>query len=252
MHTILIVSGDSSISGKTIQSLDRFASGVSVVGEANTIELAFVLTEKLAPDIVIADISPTGHDFLPYIRNVIAGEIRTHFILVGRFSDLRDARAELRSGICDYLLKPVSADEFFKSIKNACRAIERERVPEKIRQYVSQVNLSIGKNAVSKIKTRLEKEYNGDLKLSSFASDYYMNESYLSVLFRQETGINYSQYLTKLRLEKAMDLLAGTALSTAKIAKLIGYKDRNYFASVFSKKFGMTPAEYRRLLLDCH
>lgn len=111
-----------------------------------------------------------------------------------------------------------------------------------------KINSSEGMKIISKIKARIKAEYNRDLKLSTLAAEYYMNQSYLSALFQQETGIGFSQYLTKVRLEKAKELLKTTSLPTGKIASMVGYNDRNYFASVFSKHEGVTPMQYRSTL----
>lgn len=115
------------------------------------------------------------------------------------------------------------------------------------RQYETN-HLSAGKRIVAAIRARLENEYNKSIKLSYFAASYYINQSYLSALFQQETGLNYSQYLTDIRLRKAKELLDSTDYSTGRIAELVGYNDRNYFASVFAKKNGMTPMQYRASL----
>lgn len=124
---------------------------------------------------------------------------------------------------------------------SSCAATELSAL---VHRY-ENTHLSAGKKIVATIRARLEKEYNKDIKLGFFASTYYINQSYLSTLFQQETGVNYSQYLTNIRLTKAKELLETTSYSTGKIAELVGYNDRNYFASVFSKKTGMTPMQYR-------
>lgn len=116
--------------------------------------------------------------------------------------------------------------------------------------YFERLNLSEGRKIVSKIKTRIKAEYNQNIKLSSFAADYFINQSYLSALFQQETGLSFSQYLTDVRMEKAKEILASTSLSTGKVADLVGYNDRNYFAAVFSKHHNMTPVQYRKLVSD--
>lgn len=113
---------------------------------------------------------------------------------------------------------------------------------------LERANLSEGMKIVSKMKNRIRTEYSQNLKLSTFASEYYMNQSYLSVLFQQETGKSFSQYLTEVRLQKAKELLETTMLPTRKIAELAGYNDRNYFAAVFSKHEGQTPMQYRKAL----
>jgi two-component system response regulator YesN len=58
--------------------------------------------------------------------------------------------------------------------------------------------------------------------------------------------MTFSQYLFKIRIEKALYLLENTNDKVYVIAGKIGYKDDKYFYRVFKKKFGMTPDEYRR------
>lgn len=102
-----------------------------------------------------------------------------------------------------------------------------------------------GKKIVVSIKKKMETEYYLDLKLSTFANNYYINQSYLSSLFLQETGRNFSQFLTDIRVEKAKEFLSLTTLSVSKVSELVGYNDRSYFCSVFQKAAGVSPAKYR-------
>ena len=66
----------------------------------------------------------------------------------------------------------------------------------------------------------------------------------------QETGKNFIKYLTEVRLEKARELLETTQFSTSQVAEFVGYNDRSYFTSVFQKKMGVSPAEYRKRVKD--
>lgn len=56
---------------------------------------------------------------------------------------------------------------------------------------------------------------------------------------------NFSEYLVRIRIEKAQALLAGTAMKTYQIAEEVGFSDPHYFSQVFKKKCGMVPADYR-------
>ena len=109
----------------------------------------------------------------------------------------------------------------------------------------SAVHQTAGRKIVAAIQARLETEYAQRARLSDYAARYYINQSYLSALFQQETGVNFSQYVTGLRLRRARELLETTDYSTGRIAELVGYSDRNYFASVFARRTGMTPMQYR-------
>jgi len=75
----------------------------------------------------------------------------------------------------------------------------------------------------------------------------YLNVSaaYFSTVFKRETGKTFVQYLTDLRMEKAVKLLLSTNEKTYMIARKVGYADPNYFSYVFKKQFGMSPSKYK-------
>ena len=59
-------------------------------------------------------------------------------------------------------------------------------------------------------------------------------------------GISYVNFLTNLRLQKAVELLKTTDEKTYIIAEMVGYADQNYFSYVFKKKYGVSPSKYRQ------
>lgn len=68
---------------------------------------------------------------------------------------------------------------------------------------------------------------------------------YFSKLFKEEAGENFIEYLTKVRIAHAKELLRNPALSIKEICILSGYSDPNYFSRIFKKQEGLTPSEYR-------
>ncbi len=104
---------------------------------------------------------------------------------------------------------------------------------------------SSGRKIIQQIVARIDKEYFNDLKLSTFARQYFLNQSYLSQLFATETGENFSTYISVLRIKKAKELLKSTNFSTSKVGELVGYKERSYFTRVFEKYEKKTPYQYR-------
>ena len=68
---------------------------------------------------------------------------------------------------------------------------------------------------------------------------------YFSKLFKEEAGENFIEYLTKVRIAHAKELLRNPALSIKEICILSGYSDPNYFSRIFKKQEGVTPSEYR-------
>lgn len=90
-------------------------------------------------------------------------------------------------------------------------------------------------------------EHMGDemLSLTGVAKEFYMNSSYLSRIFKKETGMSFVEYLTSLRIEKAKTLLKDSDLKIYEIAEKIGISNSNYFGILFKKKVGCSPLEYR-------
>ena len=68
---------------------------------------------------------------------------------------------------------------------------------------------------------------------------------YFSKLFKEETGENFIEYLTGLRIAHAKELLKNPALSIKEICVMSGYSDPNYFSRIFKKQENMSPSEYR-------
>ena len=74
-----------------------------------------------------------------------------------------------------------------------------------------------------------------------------LTPSYLSRLFKKETGQNFLDYLTELRISKAKELLCGETLSVQDVAETVGYSDLKYFSRLFKKATGVSPSDYKKL-----
>jgi two-component system, response regulator YesN len=92
----------------------------------------------------------------------------------------------------------------------------------------------------------LEYHYmDADLSLNEMAAQANLSASHFSVVFSQEMGQTFKEYLTEVRINKAKELLRMTSLRSADIAYQVGYNDPHYFSSVFKKNTGFSPIEFR-------
>lgn len=94
----------------------------------------------------------------------------------------------------------------------------------------------------------IEEHYHANITLSDVAEHVHMSKSYFSLIFREETGINFVEYLTNYRMESAKRLLQEEEKKIYEVATSVGYESERYFSQVFKSKLGMTPTEYRRKL----
>jgi len=102
------------------------------------------------------------------------------------------------------------------------------------------------RNLIREAKDYLEHHYtNPELSLNEVASHVNLSASHFSVVFSQEAGQTFKEYLTEIRINKAKELLRMTALRSADIGFQVGYNDPHYFSSVFKKHTGLSPIEFR-------
>lgn len=84
-----------------------------------------------------------------------------------------------------------------------------------------------------------------DLLVETIAADAGLSESYLCTVFKQACGVTVKDHLTRVRLERAKELLRDTADKLQAVALQVGFRDANYFSTVFKREVGITPREYR-------
>lgn len=97
---------------------------------------------------------------------------------------------------------------------------------------------------VKKILDYVERHYSEDLKLESLAALFHYNSAYLGKLIRSKTGVQFSAYLERLRIEKAKELLEA-GYKVYEVAQRTGYRYIDYFYRKFKKHVGVSPTDYK-------
>lgn len=90
------------------------------------------------------------------------------------------------------------------------------------------------------------KELDKPLSLVQIADRLRLSPSYLSRIFKENSGQSFSDYLTQVRMERGKELLLGTDLKIKEIGEQVGYLKSDYFIKLFRECIGMTPGEYRK------
>ncbi len=103
------------------------------------------------------------------------------------------------------------------------------------------------RDAVSRAKWHIAQNLDGDLSLTRLSEACHMSSPYLSRIFKEQTGEGINHYITRLRIERAMELLHDPSLKIADVAVRSGYDNIPYFTKVFKKVVGVTPQEYKKI-----
>ena len=84
------------------------------------------------------------------------------------------------------------------------------------------------------------------INLDSIAKEVHVNKSYLSQMFKTNTGYTFSEYVNNRKINRARELLISTDKTIGEICEECGYKNSTYFSSLFSKKTGFSPTSFRK------
>lgn len=100
---------------------------------------------------------------------------------------------------------------------------------------------------ITEAKRYIQQHYQEALRLEDVSSAVGFNATYFSTLFKKETGQNFMDYLTELRISKSKELLCADELSVQDVAEQVGYRDLKYFSRLFKKVTGVSPSDYKKL-----
>lgn len=182
---------------------------------------------------------------LSSMQNVSSSNIRMIFIeiltsLLKELAGLKDVSGDIWSeGFSLY-----NGLEQIMSIDQMCsRLLDfSKRVSGQLQRSQKNSSEIIIQRTVSYIEAHYTDE---TLTLSGVAEEVGVSMGYLSILFKKETGINFTEYLTQVRMKQAKELLRTTDKKTYEIAYDTGYSSPHYFSISFKKYTGMSPSEFR-------
>lgn len=150
-----------------------------------------------------------------------------------------------------------SKEKIYQSYNEALYALNQRLIQGWNRAYfyknmdgykarIGKENTKKKSKIVEEIVHYVENNYYKNISLRELAENkYFVNYSYCSRLFSQETGMNFSKYLIQYRLKKAKTLLENKDMKISFIAFEVGYNDVSHFIQSFKKSYGLTPEEYR-------
>ena len=139
----------------------------------------------------------------------------------------------------DYYLKCLNGEKLSETLKIILEGLQEQkeqRQPDSVAGQMEQ------------IRHRIETDYAENITLASLAEQYHVDASYLSRTFSRKYEESIISFLTRVRMEKAAELMRDESRKLEAIAFLVGYDDYHYFSRVFRKKMGVSPSEYRSRL----
>ena len=105
----------------------------------------------------------------------------------------------------------------------------------------------VSKDQILEIAEYLNQHFDEDISLEMLSKKFGFHKNYISRRFLEVLKISYLEYLTNLRIRKAIDYLSAGNLTITQIAEKTGFKSSNTFCAVFKKNFGISPLNYKKM-----
>jgi two-component system response regulator YesN len=203
--------------------------------------------QKLAGSIGVAepDVIKQRIDELFLLEKIPEGNRAEYFYALSEWIS-----SELTSVYWNY----INRDIYLTAKKSMLETLERYRVIEEWKKnffdFIIYLHVTIGKEYPSHAFVRkaliwMEEHFVEDINMAMVANQVSVNYTWFSEKFREQTGFHFNEYLKRLRIEKAKELLETGRYLIYEVAEHSGYQDVKYFQKVFKEVTGLSPGEWR-------
>jgi two-component system response regulator YesN len=209
------------------------AQSESLVSALKAADAERVRTELDAVYVLLARNRREG---MPYGRNVSLQLLLLAGRLLLELNVQREGLAERESELMATVFQQETLAELRELVEGyllqACERIGEKRSGK-------------SKNVIERVHKLIEQRYAENLQVKDIAEAVFLSVTYLCLLFKQETGETINEYMTKVRVEKAKELLREPGSKFYEVCYAVGYSDPSYFSKIFKKYTGFTPSSYR-------
>ena len=224
--------------------IKRFIGGnqlpVGEILEAGNGREAVRLALAHRPDLILLDIRMPGQNGLEAAREIMEGLPEAKIVMVTAYDEFDYVRTALRTGVADYLLKPIEHEALSALLRKAAQDKAERQSGKKAAAGASAHPL------VRAVREDVAGNLDSPLRLDDIAAAVFMSPSHLSRTFSKHAGTSISEFITEQRKAGAIHYLENTGLSVTEISGLLGFSSATYFTAWFRKLTGQPPLQYRK------
>lgn len=250
--TILLVDDEPITLQGLKKTLEISIKGINQVLTASNAIEAMEIIKQQPIHLLITDISMpemSGLEMLQHLKE------RNNFpvvLIISAYSDFAYAKEAIEIGVVNYLLKPIKKQQLVIEVEKALQLEEKRKRFNMLERVVDEgiMNMKVDKQIEGPIRKAInyvDQHLDCSLSLKEVANHVHLNPSYFSVLFKEQTNMTYSEYVTRSRIQKAKNLLISSDLSVEEIAEIVGYRTSKYFIKIFKEYEGVTPSRYKKI-----
>ncbi len=256
VKTILIVDDEPRTREGVRKTLEAWSSGSCRIETVSSGVEALEWLQNNEANLLVTDIRMPEIGGLDLIEKLEQLKHPPVVIVISGHPEFDYAQRALKYGVIEYLLKPLDKMKLVQAVELALKREEQIHRIERMEKLVdpklmeTMEHENVYNAQVREAIHYLDEHLHEPVSMRDLADHLHMNASYFSVLFKEQTGLTFSEYLTKQRIQRAKVLLTTTALPIAEIAEKVGYQTARYFVKVFRELEKVSPGQYRNNVRD--
>jgi two-component system, response regulator YesN len=244
MYRVIVVDDEEKIREGIVNLFPWESIGFEIVGNfSNGKDALEWLEQNQKVDVVMTDIEMPGMDGITLSSHLT--DYRTKVVYFSSYHTFEYAKSAILNRVVDYLVKPIKYDELTKCFERIKHVLDVENIDDLQKQEEEVVISPSYYDSIISCITEYLKESYREATLEDAARKVNLSSSYLSRLFKEKVGLNFSDYLMKLRMEKAKELLGDIRYKQYEIAYRVGYDNPKNFSRAFKTYYGVSPKEFR-------
>lgn len=243
MYRLLIVDDEPKIRSGLRSGYPWEKLGFTVVGEASngSEALDYIATHDI--EAVLTDILMPVVSGIDMVMRLNEQKSPVKVVLLSGYREFEYARQAIQYGVFSYLVKPTSYNDVVSTFERLREALNRENHGY-TEDFFEEQPSGLYDKIINAVYSYVDNHF-ADATLEGAASDVGRSIYYLSRLFKQHTGKNFSDYVMAKRMERAASLLSSYRYEIWEISDLLGYNNAKNFSKAFKSYFGKSPRDYR-------
>lgn len=237
MYKLLIVDDEVTIRTSLANFIPWDQEGFEVAGVCADGKEAIEFFNANKVDALLIDIMMPRVSGIEVAKYIFENKLNIKIVLLSAHGEFDYARSSMRYGVRYYILKPTKYEELKQVFSEVRMELDKENM-EDIEENEEYLGI------IEQIKKYINDNYE-DASLEVVSDMFHLNLHYISRLFKKKTNMNFSDYLTQVRMEKARVLLRNPECFISEICCRVGYTDPRSFSKAFKKYFGISPREYK-------
>lgn len=214
--------------------------------------------------LIITDIEMPIMNGLDYIKQLRDNSESTEIVILTAYEEFEYAKTAIQNHVIDYILKPIDEEQIIDTLKKVKDNLEKKKYYQEYLNFNNQPpensHTGIDEFENSKLKDDMKSKnivvrqayqyvidhVDDKISLTKISDTLGVSKNYFCSLFKQETGENFLNFVSRMKIQRAKTLLAKDNRRVYEVCDYLGYSDVTYFTKLFKKYVHMSPNEYKK------